>query len=213
MTSTTPTTPATPKSPTFADRLAKVIRVVTIPPVGAFTLVSSLYFKRGLEFGSRAAYLFAVLFLSVFPVLAYPLQPAIPRYRGRGREGQRSLAILMSVLGYLFGIIYVCFTHATDMLLTIYVVYVISGVGIAVCSKFLHAAASGHACAVAGPVAGMTYFLGGGVLPWGLLTFSVVCWSSLRLKRHTLAQFLLGGAISVGSLFVTIAVLRVPRFS
>ena len=70
MTSTTPTTPATPKSPTFADRLAKVIRVVTIPPVGAFTLVSSLYFKRGLEFGSRAAYLFAVLFLSVFPVLA-----------------------------------------------------------------------------------------------------------------------------------------------
>ena len=202
----------TATTPTFADRAAKVIRVLTIPPVGAFTLVTSLYIKRGAEFGTRLSYLFAVLFLSIFPVLAYPLQPAIPRYRGRGREGQRSLAILMSVLGYLFGIIYVCFTHATDMLLTIYVVYVFSGIGIAVSSKLLHVDASGHACAVAGPVAGMTHFLGMGVLPWGLLVFSVVCWSSLRLKRHTLLQFLLGGAISVVSLFLTIAVLRVPRF-
>ena len=42
MSSTTPATPGTPKSATFADRLAKVNRVDTIPPVGAFTLATLL---------------------------------------------------------------------------------------------------------------------------------------------------------------------------
>ena len=179
----------------FFDRTAKVIRVLTVPPIGALTLVSSLYFKRNEDFGSRLAYLLAVLFLSVFPTLAYPLQPILPPFRGRGREGQRSLAILMSVIGYFLGIVFVCFTHASSMLLTVYIVYVVSGVGIALFSKGLHIAASGHACAVAGPVAGMTYFLGPRALLIGVPVFLLVCWSSLRLKRHTLVQFLLGGAI------------------
>ena len=55
----------TATTPTFADRAAKVIRVLPIPPVGAFTLVTSLYIKRGAEFGTRLSYLFAVLFLSL----------------------------------------------------------------------------------------------------------------------------------------------------
>ena len=195
----------------FFDRTAKVIRVLTVPPIGALTLVSSLYFKRNEDFGSRLAYLLAVLFLSVFPTLAYPLQPILPPFRGRGREGQRSLAILMSVIGYFLGIVFVCFTHASSMLLTVYIVYVVSGVGIALFSKGLHIAASGHACAVAGPVAGMTYFLGPRALLVGVPVFLLVCWSSLRLKRHTLVQFLLGGAISVGALLLTAPIVSLVR--
>ena len=193
------------------DRTAKLIRVLTVPPVGALALVSSLYLKRNEDFGSRVAYLLAVLFLSVFPTLAYPLQPLLPSFRGRGREGQRSLAILMSVIGYFLGIVFVCFTHSSSMLLTVYIVYVVSGMGIALFSRGLRIAASGHACAVAGPVAGMTYFLGPQALLVGVPMFLLVCWSSLRLKRHTLGQFLLGGAISVGALLITAPLVSLVR--
>ena len=193
------TAPA-PRSP--GRILAKVIRVATIPPVGSFTLTTSLFVAWGQAYCGRLSYWLSVLFLSVFPVLAYPLQPLLKRFRHRGREGQRSLAILMSVIGYLCGGVWLLFSQPSPMYRTVFLSYVISGALIALFSKGFGIHASGHACGIAGPVAGMTCFLGAPVLLPGLPILLATFWSSLKLKRHTAVEFLLGGAISVAATVV-----------
>jgi hypothetical protein len=45
----------------------------------------------------------AVLSLMIIPVLAYPLQNVIPGFKGKGRDGQRKLAFIFTLFGYLAG--------------------------------------------------------------------------------------------------------------
>ena len=55
-----------------------------------------LFALRPSEFYGAANYAVAILCLTVLPLLAYPLQPYIPRYKDQGRAGQRRLAIVMA---------------------------------------------------------------------------------------------------------------------
>jgi hypothetical protein len=86
---------------------------------------------------------------------------------------------------------------------TIYLVYFISGLLIILFNKFLKIRASGHACGIVGPLVLATYFLGYQGIITGILIFVLVCWSSLKLKRHTLTQLLWGGLIPLIALLLT----------
>ena len=86
--------------------LNKIIRVVTTAPIMAFVLLTVLYFLRGDIFRSIYDYIWAVVFLTILPIMAYPIQPIVPGFRDKGRTGQRNLAIIMAVLGYIAGIIF-----------------------------------------------------------------------------------------------------------
>lgn len=186
------------------EKFCKVIRILTLAPLLALASLTILYFAKPDIFedgtGSGLAnYLFGVLFLTVFPILAYPLQPLIPGFRGKGREGQRNLAILMAVLGYIGAVIYAFLAGTPAGFRVIMVSYLLSGVLILLFNKVFHIRASGHACGVAGPVAYLLYFLG----PWalfGVLLVAVVFWASLVMKRHTLPQLLAGSLLSVLSI-------------
>ena len=70
--------------------LSKTLRVITIAPFMALILLSLIYIQHPEYLGGLSAYILAVLFLVVFPVLAYPLQPFIPKFRGRGRGSAKS---------------------------------------------------------------------------------------------------------------------------
>jgi len=185
--------------------LDKAVRVITIAPVMALLLLLSLYFFAPEQGITLVQLLFAVFFLTVLPVSAYPLQPLVPGFKDKGRKGQRDLAIIAAVLGYIGGILHCVFFGAPEVLLVVYLCYLMSGVMIALFSKFTPIKASGHACGIAGPIAAATYYLG----PWALLgtvLFAVVLVSSLRMKRHTLPEFLIGGAISVIGMFLSIRI-------
>lgn len=173
------------------EKAAKAIRVLTVAPVMALLLLSVLFFGAGESFGGLSDYLLAVLFLVVLPVAAYPAQPFIPKFRDMGRDGQRRLAMLAAVIGYLLGIAAAAILGTSPVLWTVYLTYLFSGVILMALNKLLKVKASGHACGVAGPVAILIYYIGWPAL-LGLLLLGLVYWSSLRMKRHTLPQLLLG---------------------
>lgn len=184
----------------FKEKFAKAIRVLTTAPIFAFLLCTLLYFLLDGAIASLRHYLAAVFFLTVLPVLAYPLSALIPPLRKKGRDGQRNLAIAFSVLGYIGGFLYAFFGGGSAVEKVLFGTYLISGVTLAVCT-LLHYKASGHACGCSGPVAMLSVF----VCPWflfGYLLLTPVIWSSMKLKRHTATQLLVGTVIPVLAMLI-----------
>ncbi len=184
----------------FKEKFAKAIRVLTTAPVFAFILCTLLYFLLNGAFASLRHYLAAIFFLTVLPVLAYPIAALIPPLRKKGRDGQRNLAIAFSVLGYIGGFLYAVLGGGAAVEKVLFGTYLISGVTLAVCT-LLHYKASGHACGCSGPVAMLSVF----VCPWflfGYLLLTPVIWSSVKLKRHTATQLLVGSVIPVLAMLI-----------
>jgi hypothetical protein len=178
----------------FKQKLAKAIRVVTVAPVMALLLLIILYFTRDGFFGNTTNLVLAVLFLVILPLLAYPLQPLIPYFREKGRDGQRSLAMWSASLGYILGLASALFLPVSNYLLVIYLTYLISGVSLVLLNKVFKVKASGHACGVAGPIFSLIYFLGPWVL-FGLLILAAVYWASLNMGRHDKSELLIGSTV------------------
>lgn len=174
--------------------LAKIIRVITVAPVMALILLAVLYGVRGEVFGTVLNLILAVVFLVVLPVLAYPLQPLLPFFKGRGRDGQRNLAMWMASLGYVLGLVSAAFLPVSSYLLVIYLTYLISGMSLLLLNKVFKVKASGHACGVAGPIFCLIYFIGPWVL-FGLLILAAVYWASLDMGRHDKSELLIGTSV------------------
>lgn len=180
------------------NKLNKIIRLLTIPPImaAALFLILGVY---GILSPIDSA--LGILFIAVLPVLSYPLQPIIPYFKDRGREGQRNLAIVFSVVGYVLGcILALIFNAPINTVVFIYLDYLLSGILIAVFNKAFHLKASGHACGIVGPVAMLLYY--GLYLPAaiGAVLVIPVFISSIMMKRHTFLQLLGGSAITVSAL-------------
>lgn len=179
-----------------------MIRVLTTAPILALVMLTLLKIYPRDVYDNTSNYVFAVFFLTILPLLAYPLQPFIPKFKDKGREGQRNLAIVMAVVGYVGGIVYSMIIGAKAGLLMIFLTYLISGVLIAVFNKGLKIRASGHACGVAGPIAMLVYFYGAVAL-WGIVVMALVVVSSLLIKRHKISDLILGSIISVAATFMS----------
>lgn len=91
---------------TPASRLAKAIRIITVPAILVTALIVTLYFTERYIFNTYVDAVSAIVFLGILPILAYPFQYAVPALRQKGRTCQRKLAFLFSLLGYTAGFIY-----------------------------------------------------------------------------------------------------------
>ena len=180
-----------------------LIRVLTVAPVMALIALCIIFICKPSAFGSAQNFVMSVIFLTVMPLLAYPMQPLIPKFKESGRAGQRKLAIIMAVVGYILGIVYALVRNVPAELMLIYLTYLISGILIAVFNKLLKIKASGHACGVAGPIAYLYYFVGKYAL-LGLTVMTAVIISSIKMKRHTLSQLVVGSLISVAATFIAL---------
>lgn len=175
------------------NTLFKTIRKITVPPVFAAILLIIVYivYPDGIHFGHLIG---AIIFLSLLPLLAYPMQKYIPKYKDRGREGQRSLAMIFSFAGYSLGTIVSFLSEAPARLKLIYLEYLLCGIAMLLINKAFHLKASGHACGIVGPVVMLLSF--GLLIPAaiGAVIVVPVFISSIRTKQHTLPQ-LLGGSV------------------
>lgn len=182
------------------QKLAMVVRVLTTPPVFTAVMCTLLYLLVDGAYASPAHYLVSLLFLSVLPVLSYPVSAIVPALRRGGRKTQRNLALIFSVAGYLGGFLFAMLGGGAPLEKVILTTYLISGVTLAVCTLF-HFKASGHTCGCSGPIAALSIF----VNPWFLLGYVLITpivWSSMKLKRHTAAQLLAGCVIPVLAMLV-----------
>ncbi len=184
-------------------KICYAARILTVAPVLAIATFSILHFVSPEITGSTLNYILGIAFIAVFPLLAYPLQPILPYFKKKGRDGQRNLAIYMSVFGYIGGIIFAFALRMPDKIQALFLTYFISGVLIFIFNKVLKVKASGHACGVAGPIAFLTYIYGPVAL-LGLPLLALVYWASLRMDRHKISELAIGTAIPIAAMLISI---------
>lgn len=172
-------------------RAAKIIRVITVPPVMAAWLILALW-MRSFIVRTESEAIVSIVFLSLLPLAAYPISAAVPVLRKKGREGQRNLAFAFSFAGYIGGWIYARFFSGERTLVFIFAVYVFSVILLLVFNKLLRLRASGHACSVSGPILVICFVLRGWWIPVCAAVFALSFWGSVRSGRHTVGEYLLG---------------------
>ncbi len=176
--------------------IAKIVRVVTVPPVMVGTLILLLSAMRPDVVTSLGESLLALLFLAILPVLAYPVSALIPSVRAKGRDGQRNLAFVFSAIGYTGGVVYALAAGVNTSLAVIFWTYFISVILLTLLNKVIRVKASGHACSIAGPIGLVCYFLPPILIPVCLALYGVIFWASVRMGRHTVREFILGSITS-----------------
>lgn len=187
--------------------ISKIIRILTVAPLMALVMTLTIYFNDPAFFGGTENFILQILFLTVLPLLAYPLQPIIKVFRSKGREGQRTLAMIFAVCGYIAGLISALALHSKESVQIIYISYLLSGVLVVLLNKLFKFRASGHTCGIVGPFALLLYFGQG----WGLLGIPVLAaawWASLKMKRHTASQLIGGMVIPIAALALVTVVKR-----
>lgn len=187
----------------------KAIRTATIAPVMSALLITLIYCFSPEFIGGPLQYICVLIFLSVFPISAYPLQRFVPYYKHKGREGQRSFAIFMANSGYICGIIFAFSSGATFVIKSLYLTYFLSGLLILIFNKAFKIKASGHACGIAGPVAFLFYLYGLPAL-LGLFILTAVFVSSVKMGRHTYSELITGSFLSVSALILSLLILYAP---
>ncbi len=186
----------------FEDGLARLIRILSVPPVMAVVMVLLVRLLRPTLFRSPTDLWLSLLFLAAVPVLAYPVSWLVPAVRARGRDGQRTLAFVFAFIGYVCGVVYALFFRRVSGLLMLFLIYFFSALVLTVFNKALHIRASGHASSVTGPIGFLCAAVGGWFCLLGAFLFGVILWASVRIKRHTIPEFLLGSLSCVFSAFL-----------
>ena len=176
----------------FYLTLAHIVRIVCVPPVMVGILLVLLYTLRDDVIASAVEMAVSLLGLTVLPVLAYPVAALIPATRKKGREGQRSMAMYFSVVGYVAVFVFGLVAGLGTGLMHIYAGYLFSVVIILIGNKVFKVRISGHACSVSGPMVYSAYFLGIWGIIVGIICWAVILWASLVMKRHTFREFVLG---------------------
>ena len=172
------------------ELLSKIIRILTVPPILALLVFTYLFiFVPGI-FMHVSDYIMAVSFISIFPSLAYVLQIPLKKWFP-GRDGQRTLAMILSVAGYICGLATSLILQQSPHLIFIYLTYFLCGLTILISSKVFHFKLSGHAVGSAGPVA-MLIMFHQWIFLIGIPVLVCVFLSSYKLKRHTIAQIVSG---------------------
>ncbi len=187
------------------NKIAKVIRVITVAPIMAIILTSLLFLYENAYFRIWD-YIMNLAMIVILPVLSYPAQRVFKIFKGDMRCGERKLAIIFSCCGYTINSLYLLFLPTSNIYKIMVLTYLFSGWLIFIFTFIFKSDASGHMCGVSGPVALLFYAFGTYFALFFILLIAVG-WSSIYLKRHNIKQLLLGTFIPWVSLIVSILII------
>lgn len=188
------------------NKLAKKIRTITISPAIAFFLILFIFIFKNSFLANTYSYIIALTTLIILPIIAYPIQRRFNIIKNPDqRYAERKLAIIFSVIGYLIGFILslILKTPITEKVL--YSTYLLSAILIFVFSFIFKINASGHMAGIAGPIAVVIYYFSNYYLLLCLLLMPII-WSSLKLKRHSHQELVLGTFIPIIALIISILI-------
>jgi len=174
------------------EQVAKVVRVLSVPPVMITALVLILANFRDDVYRNYTEVVVSILLLGIVPVLAYVLQRFLPGFKDKGREGQRKLAFITNLIGYSAAFIWAILINANDGLMVMCSTYFFSVIILFYLNKGLHFKASGHASSFTGPLLMLVYKMGWIVFIPCVLLAVLIFWSSIYLKRHTTKELIAG---------------------
>lgn len=181
----------------MAKKIAKVISVITVAPFVSVLVSSWMWLDNpGYFAGNLNWYYISIGLLALVPVSAYLLKYAIPSIRVQGRDGERKLAFIMAVIGYLAGVLVCQIFHGPRMVSILFGTYFISGFTLLLLNRFAHIKASGHGCGLAGPITFLIYLVGGSSWATALL-IPAVFWARLKLGRHDMNELIIGSLTGI----------------
>lgn len=171
---------------------AKIIRIISVPPVMITFLLVILNTTRPDIFRNNVEVLTSIILLGIVPVLAYPFQLLSSSLEDKGRSMQRKLAFIFSLIGYATALLWAILVHTSKELLMICATYFISVVILTFFNKVLKKRASGHACSITGPLVFLIYLVDWKLIFPCLIIATLIFWSSLYLQRHTKTDLFYG---------------------
>ena len=177
------------------EKTARIIRIITIPPIEAMVMLLILYGFRKTEFGNAKNLLVVITFLTIIPLCAYPISSIIKK-KGDTRESQRNMAFIFNFAAYLLAMLTGYYMGYSPMLQWILNDYFLSVLVLTIVNKGFKIRASGHACSCTLPYLFLSYYFGGYVAGICVLLYLVELWASVELKRHTRKEFLLGSIVA-----------------
>lgn len=177
---------------TVKEKIAKVIRVVTVPPILILIMLSILFCSFGEVFATAGEFVIAVVFLSFVPACAYPLAKIRKGTCENSREGQRNMAFILNFGGYLLALIIGKIIGCSEMLMCILVSFFLAVMVLTFLNKVCKIKASGHACSCTLPYLLLSYWFGGAAAVICIIFYGIEFWASVELKRHTVSEFIAG---------------------
>lgn len=175
--------------------LANTIRKICASPVLAAILLFALYFADIGVFNTPLELALSVLLLGIVPALSYPICRAAPQIEKFGRNTQRELEILLSLVGcasiWIAGVIIGC----NNKLMLILTIYLFAAILLAVSNELLHVGTSSHALCITLPIIISCIFFGVASVIVGLILYSAIIWASVYSDRHPKEEYILGLAI------------------
>lgn len=191
------------------ERIAKIIRIVSVPPIMVSIFILILAFNKSDIFRNPAEIIIMIVLLGFVPALAYVLSGLVPKVKEQGREGQRKLAFVTNLVGYSVALLWAVFTNVGKELLLICLTYFLSVVLLTICNKGFHFRASGHASSFTGPLILLVYFLGWKVIIAVLIIAVLIVWASVYLKRHTIKELVGGILVNIIAFIFSIIIITV----
>ena len=191
------------------ERIAKVIRVLSVPPIMVSVFILTLPSHKKYIFTHVSQIIIMILLLGIISALAYVLSDMIPAIKIKGREGQRKLAFITTLIGYTVSLLWAVITGVNNDLMLICLMYFTSVLLLTICNKGLHFRASGHASSFTGPLILTIYFMGWKVIIPALFIAILIVWSSVYLKRHTLKELAGGMIVSVFAFIISYTLITV----
>ena len=191
------------------ERIAKVIRVLSVPPIMVSVFILILPFHKKYIFTHVSQIIIMILLLGIISALAYVLSDMIPAINIKGREGQRKLVFITTRIGYTVSLLWAVITGVNNDLMLICLMYFTSVLLLTICNKGLHFRASGHASSFTGPLILTIYFMGWKVIIPALFIAILIVWSSVYLKRHTLKELAGGMIVSVFAFIISYTLITV----
>ena len=181
------------------NALGKTLRILTAPPVLAVILAGFLRCFRSELFAENGQLWLLILMLAILPASAYPLQRIIPKLQNGGRNAQRRLAFITTLVGYLGAFLLGRLLHAPSELQMLYDTYVFSVCLLTLFNKGFHLKASGHACGTMGALIFSVVLISPVFILPGILIVIGMAWSSLSTGSHTVRELILGAVTSLAS--------------
>lgn len=185
------------------EKIYKIISILNVAPLIALYVLTAMYLHDKNIFAGVFWYGVSIVFLTIMPISAYLLEHWLPRYKKAGRKGERRLAFIMCILGYVLGVAVSFIFHAPQGVRLLFLSYLVSGGLLTVVNSLFKYKASGHACGAAGPYVALLYFFG--IRVWYVILLLVpVYWARINMGRHSLKELISGTLVGMGATALTI---------
>jgi hypothetical protein len=185
------------------EKFYKLISVVSVAPLIALYVLTMLYLHDVTMFNGGTWFIISIVFLTVLPISAYLLEHWLPAYKNQGRKGERRLAFVMCIAGYVLGTVVGFLFKAPRAVKILFTSYLVSGGLLALINSLLKFKASGHACGTAGPCVVLIYFLGMKI--WYVVLLLIpVFWARIAMGRHTFKELMSGAIVGAAGTSLTI---------